>query len=347
MRSPAKRVCRFDLWINPVFDETLSAQTDITLEIGVVKGPEAALAEMLGRAHVYHVSPARNELPQQWHVAEPLLRQCPGLLAVSSGGAGHDTVDVEACTRAGVAVVNQIGGNALSVAELTIGLMLAVSRKICVSDRKLRTERGFTRESLMGHEISGSTLGIVGLGHAGTQVARLARGFDMRVLAFDPLLTEAQIRGRGAEPVDMAALLGQADIVSLHCPLDGSTRNLFDARAFAAMKTGALFISTARGGIHDEAALAEALASGHLGGAGLDVWQPEPPPLDSALLGLDNVVATFHTAGVTHEARRNVAAWGAQQIIGLLKGEAPPRLVNPEVWPAVLERRAAMFGAAS
>ncbi len=340
-----KHVCRLDLWINPAFDARLATEPDIALEVGRLGEPEA-VAAMLRRAHVYHVSPARNELPARWHVAEPLLRDCPELLAVSSAGAGHDTVDVAACTRAGVAVVNQIGGNALSVAELAIGLMLAVSRRICLSDRRLRTERGFSRESLMGHEISGSTLGIVGLGHTGTQVARLARGFDMRVLAFDPLLDAAEVERRGAEPVDMAALLARSDIVSVHCPLDDTTRNLFDARAFAAMRQGAVFVSTARGGIHDEAALADALGSGHLAGAGLDVWQPEPPPLDAPLLRLDTVVATFHTAGVTHEARRNVAAWGAEQIVGLLRGTRPERLVNPEVWPTVLARLAAAFGGA-
>lgn len=337
-----KRVCRFDLWIDPVFDERLRAERDIALEIGPLAGPEPALAEMLARAHVYHVSPARNELPARWHVHEALLRDCPSLLAVSSGGAGHDTIDVAACTRAGVAVVNQVGGNARSVAELAIGLMLAVSRKICTSDRRLRTERGFSRESLMGHEIGGATLGIVGLGHTGSLVATLARGFGMRVIAADPLLLPAQIRERGAEPAELAALVWEADIVSLHCPLDATTHRLFDARMFASMKPGALFISTARGGVHDEAALADAIASGHLAGAGLDVWETEPPPLGSPLLALDQVVATFHTAGVTHEARRAVAAWGADQIIRLLAGEMPPRLVNPEVWPAVRKRYAAL-----
>ncbi len=344
--TASKRVVRFDLWIDPAFDERIRAEQDITLDIGALAGPQTALAEMLARAHVYHVSPARNELPPQWHVTAKLLAGCPDLLAVSSGGAGHDTVDVDACTRAGVAVVNQIGGNALSVAELAIGLMLAVARKICVSDHRLRTERGFSRESLMGREISGATLGIVGLGHTGQQVARLASGFGMRILAVDPLLSEAQIVARGATPADMPGLLAGSDIVSVHCPLGASTRGSFDARAFAKMKQGALFISTARGGIHDEAALAAALASGHLGGAGLDVWQPEPPPLDSPLLALDTVVATFHTAGVTHQARRNVASWGADQIVTLLKGERPPRLVNPEVWPAVLRRRPAAVGQA-
>ncbi len=340
-----KRVVRFNVWINPAFDARLKSEPDIDLRVGDLQGPEGSLQALLEQAHVFHVSPARDELPRRWHVDDALLAGCPNLLAVSSGGAGFDTVDAAACTRAGVAVVNQVGGNARSVAELTIGLMLAVSRKICVSDRRLRTERGFSRESLMGHEIGGSTLGLVGIGHTGREVAKLARGFDMRVLAYDPLLSGDEIRARGAEPVEWAQLLAESDIVSLHCPLDATTRGSFDARAFAAMKPGALFITTARGGIHDEAALAEALASGRLAGAGLDVWSPEPPSLDAALLQCDNVVATYHTAGVTHEARRNVAAWGAEQIVGLLRGEQPPRLVNPEVWPAVMERRARLLGA--
>ncbi|MER2194961.1 hydroxyacid dehydrogenase [Methylobacterium brachiatum] len=339
-----KRVCRFNLWINPVFDARLRAEPDIDLQVGDLQGPAETLEALLAQAHVFHVSPARDELPRRWHVTDALLAGCPNLLAVSSGGAGFDTVDAAACTRAGVAVVNQVGGNARSVAELAIGLMLAVSRKICVSDRLLRTERGFSRESLMGHEIGGATLGLVGIGHTGREVAKLARGFDMRVLAYDPLLSPDEIRARGAEPVDRARLLAESDIVSLHCPLDATTQGSFDAEAFAAMKPGALFVTTARGGIHDEAALAEALVSGHLAGAGLDVWAPEPPPLDSPLLRIDTVVATYHTAGVTHEARRNVASWGAEQIIGLLQGETPPRLVNPEVWPAVLARRARLLG---
>jgi len=126
--------------------------------------------------------------------------------------------------------------------------------------------------------------------------------------------------------------VARADIVSLHCPRDASTLRMFDARRFAQMKPGAYFVTTARGGIHDEAALAAALESGHLAGAGLDVWQPKPPPLDHPLLRLPNVIATYHTAGVTHEARRNVATMGSEQIVQVLRGERPPRLVNPEVW---------------
>ena len=126
-------------------------------------------------------------------------------------------------------------------------------------------------------------------------------------------------------------MLAQADVVSLHCPRDPSTLKMIDARAFARMKQGAIFITTARGGIHDEQALVDALRSGHLAGAGVDVWDREPPPLDHPLQAMENVYATIHTAGVAHECRRDVAAMGAEQIVQLLGGARPPRLVNPRV----------------
>lgn len=337
-------VTRLDFWIDPVFDQRLAREAGIALEVAAVQGDPVAVWAALERAHVYQVSPAVNELPRPWHVGEDLLQRCPRLLCVSSGGAGHDTVDVDACTRAGVAVVNQVGGNAPAVAEMAIGLMLAVSRRILESDRKLRTERGFSRESLMGHDISGKVLGVVGFGHTGSRTARLARAFDMRILVVDPLLPADEIRARGGEPVDLDTLLRESDVVSLHCPRDKGTVGMFNAARFAAMKPGAIFISTARGGVHDEQALYEALRSGHLAGAGLDVWQPEPPPLDHPLLTLPNVVATFHTAGVSHEGRRAVAAMGAEQIVQLLRGDKPPRLANPEVWPRFQQRLQQAWG---
>ena len=338
MTSSPKRVVRFDHWISPTFAERLAQEKDIELNVLALAGDASAAWEALGRAHVYHVSAAKNELPVQYQVNEAFLRRCPDLLCVSSGGAGHDTVDVDACTRAGVVVMNQIGGNSAAVAEMAIGLMIAVSRRIVESDRKLRSERGFSRESLMGHDIGGKTLGIVGIGHAGSRTAALARAFGMRVLAVDPHVCAEDIRARGAEPVDLDSLVRQSDIVSLHCPRDASTLAMFDAKRFAAMKPGAVFVSTARGGIHDELALAETLRSGHLAGAGLDVWEPEPPALDHPLLALPNVVATFHTAGVSHEGRSNVASMSAEQIVGLFRGVTPPRMVNPEVWTQFLAR---------
>jgi D-3-phosphoglycerate dehydrogenase len=344
--SQPSRVARFDLWIDPAFDERLAKAPGIELAVAPHRGDDAKAWGILENAHIYQISAAKDELPPQFHAREALLKRCPQLLCVSATGAGYDTVDVDACTRAGVAVVSQIGGNAAAVAEMTIGLMLAVSRRIAESDRKLRHARGFSRESLMGHDIGGKVLGIVGIGHIGTKVAALAKAFGMQVLAVDPFLTEAQIRERGAEPASLDTLVREADIVSLHCPRDKATLNLFDAARYAAMKQGALFISTARGGIHDEQALADALRSGHLAGAGLDVWQQEPPPLDHPLLALDNVVATFHTAGVSHEGRRNVASIAAEQVVQLLGGARPPRLVNPEVWERFLQRQEAAFAPA-
>lgn len=334
MTRPRKRVARADFWIDPAFDERFQREPDIKLKVVAMRAPGSSVLASLGDVHVYHVHAAKDELPPHGFVTEALLARCPQLLCVSSTGAGYDPIDVPACTKAGVAVVNQAGGNAVAVAEHTLGLLLGVTRRIVESDRRLRGARGFTREDLMGREIADRTLGLVGIGHVGTRVASLARAFGMHVLAADPYLTEEEIARRGARSVSLDDLLAQSDVVSLHCPRDATTLGMIDARAFERMKPGAIFISTARGGIHDEAALAAALASGHVGGAGLDVWDREPPPADHALLAFANVVATFHTAGVSREARRNMAAIAAEQIVGVLKGGRPPRLVNPEVWPA-------------
>jgi D-3-phosphoglycerate dehydrogenase / 2-oxoglutarate reductase len=338
-----KRVARLDLWLDPAFNALLQAQPDIELRMAAHKGPEADVWEDLSRAHVYQVSSAINELPAPYQVRPALLQRCPELLCVSAGGAGLDTIDVDACTGAGIAVVNQSGANAQSVAELAFGLMLSVARKIPRSDRLLHMERGFSRESLSGSELSGATLGLIGIGNTGSRSAAIAGGFGMRVLAFDPLVEAAEIKRRGAEPAGLMVLLAQSDYVSVHCPLDRTTVGMLGAAQFAAMKPGAVFVTTARGGIHDEVALYDALNSGHLSGAGLDVWEREPPPLDHPLLTLPNVVATFHTAGVTRQARRNVATWAARQIIEILQGQRPPRLVNPEVWPTFVARYKRVF----
>ena len=247
------------------------------------------------------ISSAKDELPCRWFVTADLLQRCPRLLCVSTSGAGYDTVDVEACSKAGIVVVNQAGINAPAVAEHTLGLILALSKRIAECDRRLRRERGFAREDLIGRNISEKTLGIVGIGHVGTRVARLARAFGMTVLAYDPYVDADETARRGARSVTLDEMLSQSDIVSIHCPRTSETMGMIDARAFARMKQGTLFVTTARGGIYDEAVLFDALQSGHLAGAGLDVWEKEPPPLQHPLLTLENVIATYHTAGVTVE----------------------------------------------
>ncbi|TFZ02282.1 hydroxyacid dehydrogenase [Ramlibacter henchirensis] len=339
----AKRVARTDLWLDAVFDQRLSAEPGVSVAVFPVRGDPAAAWRALEPAHVYQVSAAKDELPREWWASRELLARCPRLLCVSSTGAGYDTIDVAACTEAGVAVVNQAGGNAASVAEHTLALMLGVSRRMAECDRRMRVERGFPREEVMGREIRGKTLGLVGIGHIGSRVAALARAFGMEVIATDPFVADDEVARRGAKRVPLAQLLAEADFVSLHCPRDASTLRMIDAAAFARMKRGAIFVTTARGGIHDEAALVEALRSGHLDGAGIDVWDQEPPPLDHPLLRMPNVFATYHTAGVTHEARRNLALISAEQIAGVLRGERPPRLVNPDVWPRFAARRAEAF----
>ncbi|CAM3976465.1 hydroxyacid dehydrogenase [Bordetella muralis] len=329
-------VCRLDLWVNPIFDELVAQSA--TLSVLPARGNKDHTLAQLQQAHAYLASAAKDELPHEWFVSRELLRNCPELLCVSSSGAGYDTIDVAACTEAGVAVVNQAGMNADSVAEHTFALLLAVQRRIVLSHQQLRTATGFSRESLMGHEIRGTCIGLIGVGEIGRRVVRIAQGFGMRVCAYDPLLDATTIRERGAEPMDLDMLLATADVVSLHCPLNAQTRGMFSTHQFSAMKRGSVFITTARGGIHDEAALNAALTSGHLAGAGLDVWDQEPPGNDAPLLQHDNVVGSFHTAGVTHEARRNVARGAAEQLIMMLRGERPPRLLNPDVWPRFLER---------
>ncbi len=339
LSRPQLRVARLDLWIDPVFDETIARDDTLDLRVLPADG-DAVTAAGLAGAHAYHVSAAKDEVPARWQVSADLLAQCPQLLCVSSGGAGYDTVDVGACTRAGVAVVNQAGANAASVAEMTFALLLSLVKRLGESEAALRAGPAVSREALMGHEIEGRVIGIVGIGEIGRRVARIATGFGLKVVAYDPLLTDAQIAERGAAPVSFDALLEQADIVSLHCPLNAVTRGMVNAAALRRMKRGALFVSTARGGIHDEDALLAALESGHIAGAGLDVWQVEPPPPRSGLLQRPDVAAAFHTGGVTHEGRRKVAQGSATQIMDMLAGRKPARLLNPEVWPRFLARLA-------
>jgi D-3-phosphoglycerate dehydrogenase len=340
------RIVRARLSQNPVFAETIAGQSLLTLETFDPARIEEAL-RALAAADVYQISSARDELPPLLHARAGLLAACPNLLCVSTGGAGYDTVDVEACTQAGVLLVNQSGANAQSVAEAAIGFMIDLTHRLSLCDRRMRKERNFTRDDFMGEEITGTTLGIVGLGNIGRRVARMASVFEMKVLACDPLLDAQEIRRRGAEPADLATVLRESDIITVHCPRDRSTIGLFGAQAFAAMKRGAYFINTARGGIHDQAALLAALESGQIGGAALDVWDVEPPPLDDPLLHHPRVVGTYHCAGVTTASRRRMAQWAADQLVGMLVGQqTPPRMINPEVWPAVRERIARRAAAA-
>jgi D-3-phosphoglycerate dehydrogenase len=166
----------------------------------------------------------------------------------------------------------------------------------------------------------------------------------MHVLAYDPYLSAEEVEERGGIKVELDELLRQADFVSVHCPRSEDTRGMFGAAQYALMQPHAFFITTARGGIHDEAALAAALGERRIAGAGLDVWEREPPPPDHPLLGFDNVVASPHTAGVSRQARTNVATIAAEQLLEIFDGKRPRRILNPEVWPDFAARFERTFG---
>src|SRR6266849_625824 len=323
-----KRVFYVKYLAHEIYADILRARPDVRLDRLENESPEEISAPILSAAHAYQIGAARDELAKHFHVDQDLLRRAPNLLIVSSNGAGYDPVDVETCTEAGVLVVNQSGGNAHSVAE-----------------RALRREANVSRNALIGTEAHGKTIGIVGLGNVGRRIAALCKGLlGMKVLAYDPYLTASEMAARGGEKVELGELLSRSDYVSVSCPLTRESRGMIGAREFALMQPHAYFITTARGFIHDEAALLEALRNRLIAGAGLDVWAKEPPPPDHPLLQFDNVLASPHTAGVTREARANMGRIAAEQILDALDGMRPPRIINPEVWPRYIRRFERAFG---
>src|SRR5580698_3872517 len=288
-----KRVFYVKYLPNQIYADILKARPDVRLDRLENESPDEVSIPILSAAHAYQIGAARDELALHFHVDADLLRRAPNLLIVSSNGAGFDPVDVDACTAAGVVVVNQSGGNANSVAEHALGMMLTLSKRIIEADRALRRDPNVNRNALMGTEAQGKTIGIVGLGNVGRRIAELCKGLlGMKVLAYDPYLTATEMAARGGEKVELDELLCRADYVSISCPLNKDNRGMIGAREFALMQRHAYFITTARGFIHDEAALLEALRNKQIAGAGLDVWAKEPPPADHPLLQFDNVLAS-------------------------------------------------------
>ncbi len=327
------------------YGEMLGKRGDVRLDMLGQESPDQAAMDVLSAAHAYQISAARDELAPHYHVTGDLLAKTPNLLIVSTNGAGYDTVTVKDCTERGVLVVNQAGGNAESVAEHVLGMMLCLVKRIGECDRALRTGTLGDRNNYTGNEMFGRTVGIIGLGNVGRRIAQLCGGlFRMPVLAYDPYLSVEEIRARGATKVELDELLHRAGFVSVNCPLTDETRKMISAREYALMQPHAFFITTARGFIHDEVALEKALRDKKIAGAGLDVWAKEPPPADHPLMKFDNVFVTAHTAGVTREARVNMGKIAAEQILDALDGKPVPRIVNPQVWPDYAKRFEKTFG---
>jgi D-3-phosphoglycerate dehydrogenase len=267
-------------------------------------------------------------------ITRRIIEACPDLRIIAVHGAGVDQVDVAAATDAGVVVTNVPGGNANAVAELAFGLMLSLMRRIPQGSWIVQHEGKWDEGRLLGDELRGKTLGVVGCGHVGRRVIGFAQAFEMSVLAYDPLISAEAIQAMGAKPVDLATLLQSVDVLTLHVPLMDKTRHLIGASQLASMKKGALLINTSRGPIVDEAALCAALQSGHLGGAALDVMEKEPPAVDIPLRGLPNVIITPHIAGSTHQVLTLLAKTCCEEIVRVLQGERPLHPVNPAVLSA-------------
>jgi D-3-phosphoglycerate dehydrogenase len=259
---------------------------------------------------------------------EDVFAALPGLCVVARLGVGYDAVDVEAATRYGVAVTTTPGTLEWAVADHTMGMIIALAHQIVQTDRAVR---GGIWRGYYVLDVWRKTLGLIGLGRIGQMVAHRARAFDMRILAHEPRPNMEFVESHGITLVSLDELLAQSDFVSLHVPLTDETRGLIDERRLAMMKPEAYLINTARGGLVDEDALFEALQSGRIGGAGLDVRASEPPT-DSRFTTLDNVVMTPHMAGLTDGRRLACCLMVAEGILRVLRAERPDGLVNPEVW---------------
>ena len=283
---------------------------DVRIEPGQFADSEALVAGC-GGADVLMVTAAR--------ITDAVLAGLPRLRGIVRYGVGLDAIDLEAAARRGVEVRNVRGFCVLEMADHALAFILAFARDIPDSAR--RAARGeWSRGGRALHRVAGRTLGLVGLGAVGGEMARRGRMLGMEVAAYDPYADEARAAATGARLACLDDVLRQADYLSVHCALTDETRHLLNAERLRLMKTGAVLVNTARGGIVDEAALVQALREGRLAGAGLDVLDPEPPPPDHPLLGMDNVLVTPHVSWESEEAKQELVVGAFGQLADVLRG---------------------------
>jgi len=306
--------------ISPEGIEILKGGASVDVRTGM--GPEE-LAEALPG---YHGLVVRS----QTKVTREALAKASQLRVIGRAGVGVDNIDVEAASERGIIVVNAPTGNTISAAELTVALILALARHLVSADNSLH--RGeWKRQSFIGMEVRGKTAGIIGLGQVGSAVARRLRALEMNVIGFDPFVPAERAQMLGVELSQLDELLERSDFVSLHCALTPETRHLLGAKRIRLMKSGARLVNAARGGLVDEAALLEALDSGHLAGAAFDVFETEPPGADNPLLHHTKVITTPHLGASTHEAQEQVAVDVAREVLQVLLGKPATAAVNAPV----------------
>jgi phosphoglycerate dehydrogenase-like enzyme len=263
---------------------------------------------------------------------DAVLKRAPALKGVIAYGAGYDHIDVEAMKRKGVMVCNCRGQNSEAVAELTFGLLLCLLRKIYQTDPWVRAGEWAKAgralpEWTSGRELWRKTLGVIGLGQIGARVVRIAKGFDMRVIGYDPFMNPDHYGRLGVEPVALAELISRSDVVTSHLPLTPDTEGLIDSRMLASAKPGMILVNTSRGKVVDEEALINALQTGRIGGAALDVFAVEPLPSGHPLTAMDNVVLTPHAGAMTQEAGDRLSDAVARQAKDILEGRLPESLI--------------------
>ncbi|OGO28398.1 MAG: D-glycerate dehydrogenase [Chloroflexi bacterium RBG_16_54_18] len=304
--------CQADIWQ----DELPPSHAEILKRVGGVDGLLCLLTDQVD--------------------AEVMDAAGNGLRVISNHAVGFDNIDVPEATRRGIPVGNTPGILTESTADFAFSLIGAAARRVVEGDRFVHSMKWKTwgPSLLLGTDLHHATLGIVGYGRIGRALARRAVGFDMRVIYYDPESTsDIQQQNVPAEAVDLDTLLRESDFISIHTPLNNETRHMFNRGAFARMKSNAVLVNTARGPVVEPAALYEALKYGQIAYAALDVTEPEPIPVDSPLLELENLVITPHIASASRLTREKMASMAAENLIAGLKGERLPYCVNPEIYP--------------
>jgi phosphoglycerate dehydrogenase-like enzyme len=312
--------------LHPVGEELLGEWVD--LRTAATADDRGIVAEGVETVALIGRGPAK--------ISAGVLDALPDLVLISAIGSGADWVDLEAARQRGIPVLHNPGVAPTPVTEYVIAAMATVYKRLREADAFLRSGGAWQpRDRFRGRQVTGKTLGLVGLGAIGSDVARRARAaFDMTVVGYDPLADQERFVAAGVERRErLADVLAEADIISIHVPLLPETRHLIGAAELALCKPDAVLVNASRGGVVDESALAAALQSGRLAGAAIDVYDPEPPARENPLFALPNVLVTPHIAGVTIDSVAKLCSATATDVIAGLRGIRPPHLVNPEAWP--------------
>jgi len=315
----------------PISDEAIEYMRRNGLEVDVKVG--MSREELMQTIPEYDAIIVRS----QTRVDSEIINAAKNLKIIGRAGVGVDNIDIATATHHGIVVVNAPGGNTISTAEHAIALMLAAARKISQADRSVK-EGKWERKKFMGIELRGKTAGVIGLGRVGFEVAKRCKALEMNVVAFDPYVPKERAEQIGVKLTDLDTLLSISDVVTIHVPRTKETIGLIGTEQLKKMKDGVIVINAARGGIVDENALYEAITSGKVFAAGIDVYEKEPPDPNNPLLKLENIVTTPHIAASTREAQLNVGMIIAEDIVNVSKGLPVRNAVNlPSIEPAEFE----------